>query len=128
MTDDLLIQQLRELRYPGRVDVTEAVMADVRKRPLLVSESAKPKWSIKRISAVAAALAILLVSINFVTIIKMAALTGNKRTGFGFVKGNHALFLHVITCSFGYQNGSSQHFKRAVFGGTTGHGNSGNSS
>jgi hypothetical protein len=90
MTDDLLIQQLRELRYPGRVDVTEAVMADVCKRPLLVSESAKPKWSIKRISAVAASLAILLVSINFVTIFTRSYDSAQLATDIASVYDFHA--------------------------------------
>lgn len=67
MTDDLLIQQLRELKYPGKVDVTEAVMAEVRRRPLLVSEPAKSKWGIKRISAVVAACAVVAVALNYVT-------------------------------------------------------------
>lgn len=68
MTDDLFIQQLRELKYPGKVDVTEAVMAEVRRRPLLVSAPAKSKWGFKRISTIAASFALLVVAIYFTNI------------------------------------------------------------
>jgi len=68
MTDDILIQQLRELNYPGKVDVAAAVMAEVRKRPLLVATPAKHKWGFKKISAVVAACAVLAVGFHFVYI------------------------------------------------------------
>ncbi len=59
MTDDRLIQELRELRYPGQVDVTEAVMAEVRQRPLLVAQPTQRRWYWKKISvAVAACVAV----------------------------------------------------------------------
>lgn len=36
MAEDILIQQLREIKYPGTIDITNKVMAEVSKRPLLV--------------------------------------------------------------------------------------------
>jgi len=68
MTDDILLQQLRELKYPGKVDVTEAVMAEVRRRPLLVSKPAKSRWGFKQISVAVAACAVLAVGLRYVSI------------------------------------------------------------
>ncbi len=66
MNDDTLIQQLRELKYPGKIDVTEAVMVQVRKKPLLVSVPAKPKWNYKRIVVAVAACVVLAVGVELV--------------------------------------------------------------
>jgi hypothetical protein len=66
MIDDIFIQQLRELHYDGKVDVTQAVMAEVRKKPLLVSAPDKSRWSLKRISAVVAACVVVAVIFNFI--------------------------------------------------------------
>lgn len=66
MTDDTLMQQLRELKYPGKVDVAEAVMAQVRKKPLLVSAPAKPKWGYRKVVAAVAACVVLAVGVEFV--------------------------------------------------------------
>lgn len=63
--DDILIQQLREINYPGQVDVTDRVMQQIAQRPLLVPAPAH-RW--KRISIVAAACAALFVAVNFALI------------------------------------------------------------
>ncbi len=64
-SDDFLIQQLRELSYPGRVDVTQAVMAEVRKRPLLVAEPALHKGMIRKLSVAVAACAVIAVGLFY---------------------------------------------------------------
>lgn len=65
MTENLFIQQLKELHYPGHIDVANAVMAEVRKKPLLVAPPAKSKWGVRRITAVVAACAVIAVAFNF---------------------------------------------------------------
>lgn len=65
MTDDTLIQQLREMHYPGKVDVVDSVMEQVAKRPLLAPvPSRSHRWI--RAVLTAAACALLAVGVNMV--------------------------------------------------------------
>ncbi len=64
--DDLLIQQLREINYPGQVDVTDAVMQQVRQRPILAPSRKTVRW--KQISWGIAACVVLFVAINITTL------------------------------------------------------------
>ena len=59
--EDILIQQLREINYPGPIDVTDAVMRQVGNKPFLVPQR-HLRWG--RISVGVAACAMLFVSIN----------------------------------------------------------------
>lgn len=61
MTEDSLIQQMRDMRYPGQVDVADAVMAQVASRPLLaLQHPQRRRW----IAYAAAACALLAVGIS----------------------------------------------------------------
>lgn len=71
MTDEDLIQQLRDMHYPGRVDAVDAVMAQVANRPLLAPAPPRPRRWIRYTSA-AAACALLAVGVN------MALLLGRQ--------------------------------------------------
>ena len=62
MTIDERLEQLAGLEYPGKVDVVDRVMAEVSKKPYLRPVHRKVSW--QRISAVAAAAAVLLVVVN----------------------------------------------------------------
>lgn len=62
MKEELIIEQLRELRYPGTIDVTSAVMDQVRNKPLLVRTSAPSKA--RRITISIAACLICAIGIN----------------------------------------------------------------
>lgn len=63
MTENDLLQQLRDMRYPNDIDVTDAVMARVSKSPYLSSVGTKAV-NLKRIVAAVAACAVLAVTIN----------------------------------------------------------------
>lgn len=63
MTEDEIIQQLREMRYPNDIDVTGAVIARISKTPLLASAPTKPPI-FKRVVAAVAACAVLVVAVN----------------------------------------------------------------
>lgn len=65
MAEDILIQQLREIKYPGTIDITNKVMAEVSKRPLLVPAK---RFNIVRFATAAAACILLAVAINFTLI------------------------------------------------------------
>lgn len=63
MTEDTLIQQMRDMRYPGQVDVVDAVMAQVSNRPILSPVALRAqRWH--RAAMAAAACALLAVGIN----------------------------------------------------------------
>lgn len=65
MTEDTLIQQMRAMNYPGKVDVVDAVMAQVADRPLLAPAYARAqRW--RRAAIAAAACALLAVGVNMV--------------------------------------------------------------
>lgn len=59
--EDILIQQLRDINYPGAIDVADAVMRQIGGKPLLVPQR-HFRWG--RISAGVAACAVLFVGIN----------------------------------------------------------------
>lgn len=62
MTDEDILQQLRELNYPDKIDVVDAVMAQVRNKPLLVPQ---PKHvSFQRWAIAVAACFVLAVTVN----------------------------------------------------------------
>lgn len=61
MTDEILIKQLREIEYPGQVDVTDAVMLQVRKTPIMAM-SRRHTW--RRVSVAAVASLALIFGIN----------------------------------------------------------------
>lgn len=54
MEHDYIIDQLRELRYPDRIDVVDAVMAEVSKKPYLKAAPTRPRFRL--VAAVAAVL------------------------------------------------------------------------
>ena len=61
MTEDSLIQQMRDMRYPGQVDVADSVMAQVASRPLLAPQHPhRMRW----IAYAAVACVLLAVGIN----------------------------------------------------------------
>lgn len=66
MTDELLDKQLRELTYPVAVDVTDAVMDQIRRTPLLVPQHRKFSW--RKVSVGVAACVALAIGINFATL------------------------------------------------------------
>ena len=62
MTEDLLLQQLRELRYPADIDVVDSVMEQVRNKPLMVVPRRRKLFY--RVATGVAAAAVLAVAIN----------------------------------------------------------------
>lgn len=63
MTETDILQQLRDMRYPGTIDVVAPVMQQVRNKPLLTPQFNKLQ-RIKRFSTAVAACLILAVGIN----------------------------------------------------------------
>lgn len=63
MTEDIYLQQLRDMRYPGDIDVVDAVMEQVRNKPLLVPQPSKT-IRLRRIVASVAACAAIVLAIN----------------------------------------------------------------
>lgn len=63
MTDDYLLQQMRDMRYPAQVDVVDGVMSQVASRPIMVRRPV-PRW--RSIAIAAAACALLAVGVNMV--------------------------------------------------------------
>lgn len=63
MTEDIFLQQLRDMRYPGDIDVVNAVMEQVRNKPLLFTQP-KQAGRFRKILAGAAACAALAVAAN----------------------------------------------------------------
>ncbi len=102
MTDDMFIQQLRELRYPGKVDVIQAVMAEVKKKPLLVAEPPKPKWGFKRVSAVVAACAVFAVGIRFASMYTRTYDSAQIADDLAAVYDYHANYADNNTCYEAY--------------------------
>ncbi|MCQ2294155.1 MAG: hypothetical protein MJZ67_00745 [Bacteroidales bacterium] len=66
MTDDKLIQELKEMHYQGKVDVVDAVMQQVGNKPLLVP--ATHRITLGKVSIAAAACALIALSINVVAL------------------------------------------------------------
>ena len=62
MTDEDILQQLRELNYPDKIDVVDAVMAQVRNKPLLVPQP--KRVSFQRWAVAVAACFVLAVTVN----------------------------------------------------------------
>ena len=60
---DNLTDQLRELRYPDEIDVVDAVMAQVRKKPYMMPARRRPRF---RLVAAVAAVLIALVGVHTV--------------------------------------------------------------
>ena len=63
MTDSDIIQTLRTMRYPIDIDVVDAVMQQVRNKPLMVSQPRHNK-GLRRFSIAAAACLLLAVGTN----------------------------------------------------------------
>lgn len=63
MTETDILQQLRDMRYPGTIDVVAPVMQQVRNKPLLTPQHNTPQ-RIKRFSTAVAACLILAIGIN----------------------------------------------------------------
>lgn len=61
--DDDLMQMIRSLQYPDNIDVTDAVMAQVRKTPLLLLEKQR-RQRFHRFASAVAACAVLAVAFN----------------------------------------------------------------
>lgn len=53
MTDNLLIKELCEIKYPGKVDVTDAVMEQVCRNPVLAPVRRRSPWRQLSVAAVA---------------------------------------------------------------------------
>ena len=58
MTDNDILQQLRDMRYPATIDVVAPVMEQVRNKPLLTSQRPAPHRFRRITTAVAACLAL----------------------------------------------------------------------
>lgn len=63
MTENDIIQQLRDMRYPHDIDVTDAVMAQVSKTPLLVAKP-EPRFKVSHLVATVAACVAIVLTIN----------------------------------------------------------------
>ena len=63
MTDNDILQQLRQMRYPDTVDVLQPVMQQVRNKPLLTPQPATTH-RLRRITTAVAASLILAVGVN----------------------------------------------------------------
>ena len=63
MTETDILQQLRDMRYPGTIDVVDPVMQQVRNKPLLTPKHNTPQ-RIRRYSTAVAACLILAIGIN----------------------------------------------------------------
>lgn len=63
ITDDELTQMLRSINYPADIDVTAAVMEQVRKRPLL-APAVQRRQRFQRIATAVAACAVIAVALN----------------------------------------------------------------
>lgn len=63
ITDDEALQTIRAMHYPDDIDVTDSVMAQVRKTPLLIPQRQR-RQRFQRIATVVAACAVLAVAFN----------------------------------------------------------------
>lgn len=63
MTEDDILQQLRDMRYPATIDVVGPVMEQVRNKPLLVPRR-QTSFNLRRVATSVAACALLAVGIN----------------------------------------------------------------
>ena len=63
MTENDILQQLRDMRYPHDIDVADAVMARLSKSPILAPAKTKTVC-FQRVAAAVAACAVLAVSVN----------------------------------------------------------------
>ena len=63
ITDDEVLQMIRNMNYPADIDVTDAVMAQVRKTPLLMPEKQR-RQRFQRVATAVAACAVLAVAFN----------------------------------------------------------------
>ena len=63
MTENDILKQLRDMRYPATIDVVAPVMEQVRNKPLLTPQRTAPR-RIRRISAAVAASLVLAVGVN----------------------------------------------------------------
>lgn len=65
--EEQYIEQLRAMRYPGTIDVVDAVMDQVSQMPLLAPKPSRAKTWL-RVSSIVAAAAVTLVLVNVVLI------------------------------------------------------------
>ena len=64
MTDNDILQQIRDMRYPYTVDVVNQVMEQVRNKPLLVPRQTHG-FNLRHVATAVAACLLLAVGINF---------------------------------------------------------------
>ena len=67
MTDNDILQQLRDMRYPHTIDVVEQVMEQVRNKPLLAARQPR-RPLLRHVAAAVAACILLAVGINITLI------------------------------------------------------------
>lgn len=89
------IEEMRNMRYDGKVDVVDAVMEQVRKRPIMVAP--KPY---KRYAFIAAACTVLAVGIGVVSVIHRNATEAQISDMFAQVYDYNASYGTIEQCAY----------------------------